>query len=253
MRRARRATSRLVGQREARAIAANLGRDARATRKRRRLTQAALARLVDLTQSEISRLELGQGAATSIEMWVAIGVALRRPLAIGFSRDVVDPLQDAGHLAAQELVIGLAGAAGWRPAFEVAGEPGRSGISSDVVLDGLHGVSVLVEIWNRLDDLGAAVRSSDRKLAVARQRAGPNQRVESLWLLTDTAANREIVRRYPAILRARFGSSSSAWIRAVTVGTSPPSTAGLAWVDVRSAALRELRLRERGLGEDRPR
>ncbi|HEY7130857.1 MAG TPA: hypothetical protein VH440_01340 [Candidatus Limnocylindrales bacterium] len=40
-------------------------------------------------------------------------------------------------------------------------------------------VTVLVEIWNRLDDLGAAVRSSDRKMAKILERAPGAQRVAS--------------------------------------------------------------------------
>ena len=114
MRRIRRPPAVVTGSREAQAIAANLGRDAKATRQRRRLTQADLASLVGLGQSEISYLERGHGAQTSVETWVAIGIAPRRPIVIGFSRDVVDPLpQDRGHLSAQELVLRVAIAAGW--------------------------------------------------------------------------------------------------------------------------------------------
>lgn len=242
MRRARRSDASLVGRREAAAIAANLGREARSTRRRRRLTQAELGRRVGLGQSEISRLELGQGAATSIDMWVAIGIALRRPISIGFSRDVVEPLQDAGHLDAQELVIRLARAAGWRASFEAPVDIERPIGSTDVLLDGRHGVTVLVEVWNRVDDLGAAVRASDRKLALARSGRATVDHIRSLWLFTDTAANRQIVRRYPAILRARFRGSSAGWVVAVAEGVPPPERPGVAWVDVRNGRLRELRI-----------
>ena len=98
---------------------------------------------------------------------------------------------------------------------------------------------ILVEIWNRIDDFGGAVRSSDRKLAEA-SRARPN--VGSCWLLVDTAANREIVRRYPSILRARFTGSSRGWVAALTRGDAPPRMPGIAWVDVRSGRIRELRV-----------
>ena len=108
-----RRTARWDGLRESHAIAANLGRDLRATRRLRRLTQAQLADRVGLSQAEISSLEAGNGARTSLETWVAIGMALRRPVAIGFTRDSVQPLNDAGHLAAQELVARIATAAGW--------------------------------------------------------------------------------------------------------------------------------------------
>ncbi len=183
------------------------------TRRRRQLTQAALGELVDLSQAEISRLERGRGVGASIETWVAIGMALERPVAIGFSRDIVDPLPaDAGHLAAQELLLRIATAAGWTGRFEAPSRPDGPRHATDVVLTAADGVTVLVEIWNRLDDLGAAVRSSDRKLADVTSAIASRPSV-ACWLLVDNAANREIVRRYPAILRSRFGGSSSAWVR----------------------------------------
>ena len=163
MRSIRRPPAVVTGLREAQAIAANLGRDSKVTRRRRHLTQAELGRRVGLSQSEISYLERGHGARTSVETWVAIGIALGRPIAIGFRRDVVDPLPlDAGHLAAQELVLRLATAGDWRGRIEVPTDPLDPRRSTDVVLSRADGRLVLVEIWNRIDDLGAAVRSSDR-------------------------------------------------------------------------------------------
>jgi transcriptional regulator with XRE-family HTH domain len=143
--------------REAVAIAGNLARDLRATRRRRRLTQAQLADKVGVSQAEVSALEAGAGARTSIETWVAIGIALDRPVAIGFSRDTVASLLDAGHLAAQELLIRLVTAAGWQAAFEAPSNPADPRHVTDVVLGSARPAIVLVEIWNRLDDLGAAV------------------------------------------------------------------------------------------------
>jgi transcriptional regulator with XRE-family HTH domain len=236
----KRRAARTIGAREANAIAGNLGRDLRRTRIRRRLTQTALGDKVGISQAGVSALEAGRGARTSIETWVALGIALNRPMAIGFSRDVVDPLpQDAGHLAAQELVLRLTTAAGWTGRFEAPSDRLDPRHSTDLVLTSQHGRIVLIEIWNRLDDLGAAVRSSDRKIADV-SRPGPA--VGSCWLLVDTAANREIVRRYPSIVRARFAGSSNGWVAALTRGATPPQRPGIAWIDVRSARLRELRL-----------
>jgi asparagine synthetase B (glutamine-hydrolysing) len=189
-----------------------------------------------LSQAEISALESGGGSRTSIETWVAIGVALRRPVAISFSRDGVQPLNDAGHLEAQELVLRLATAAGWAGAFEVPSRPDEPRHSSDLVLR-RAGETVLVEIWNRLDDLGAAVRSTDRKVAEL-----ANDRLVECWLLVDTVANRAIVRRYPTILRSRFPESSAALVRAISQAAPLPRRSAAAWIDLRAAMLRPLRL-----------
>jgi transcriptional regulator with XRE-family HTH domain len=210
----------------------------KSTRLRRRLTQQELGAMVDLGQSEISYLERGHGARTSIETWVALGIALDRPIGVGFGRDVVAPLSDAGHLAAQELVARLASAAGWRVGFEAPNDPRAPTGHTDLRLERI-GELALVEIWNRMDDLGEAFRSSDRKAAdVGRSR----RRATTLWLLLDTAANRRIIRAYPAIFRARFPGSSASWVQAVTTGSASPRGPGIAWVDVRSGRLRELRL-----------
>lgn len=232
----------MTGLREAQAIAANLGRDAKATRKRRRLTQADLGRLVGLGQSEMSHLERGNGARTSIETWIAIGIAMRRPISIGFSRDVVDPdLLDAGHLAAQELTLQLTARGGWHGRFEAPSDPSAPRHSTDIELSAPDGRLVLVEIWNRLDDLGAAVRSSDRKLAELAGREAASASVSSCWLLVDTSANRAVVRRYPAIVHARFGGPSAGWIRALLTGAVAPARPGLAWIDPRSGRIRPMR------------
>jgi transcriptional regulator with XRE-family HTH domain len=236
----KRRAARTIGAHEANAIAANLGRDLRRTRTRRRLTQAELGDKVGVSQAEVSALEAGRGAHTPIETWVALGIALDRPIAIGFSRDIADPLpQDAGHLAAQELVLRLTTAAGWRGRFEAPSDPLDPRYSTDLALIAPDDRIALIEIWNRLDDLGRAVRSSDRKLAEVSR---PGTVVGSCWLLVDTAANREIVRRYPSIIRARFAGSSHGWVAALTRGSTPPRRPGIAWIDVRSARIRELRL-----------
>lgn len=99
---------------------------------------------------------------------------------------------------------------------------------------------MLIEIWNRLDDLGAAARSSDRKLREVQAAGDP--RIASGWLLVDTAANRSIVRRFPAIFRARFIGSSAAWVQAISAGAVPPARPSIAWLDLRAGRLRELRL-----------
>ncbi len=238
----------IAGAREAGAIAATLGRQAGVTRRARQLTQAVLGEKVGLSQSEISHLERGHGARTTLETWVAIGIAVDRPLAVGFGRDVADPApRDAGHLAGQELILRLAARTGRSGLFELATRPSASALSVDVgLIDRAAETLILVEIWNRLDDLGAAVRNTDRKLAelTGLGRATPRAwRVVACWVLVDNAANRQIVRRYPAILGARFGGSSAAWVRSLAGGSTPPDRPGLAWVDVSAGRLGELRLR----------
>ena len=241
----RRTADHVEGVREATALGATLGGELRATRRRRRLTQRQLGDRVELSQTEISFLERGHGSRTPIATWVTIGIALDRPFAAGFSRDATPEPADAGHLVAQELVLRLARAQGRATTFELPTKPSDPSHSVDVgIRDDQHRVLSLIEIWNRLDDLGRATRSTDRKVAEAADLAAfrdPPYRVSSCWLLVDTAANRSLVRTYPEILHARFPGSSLDWVRALTRGSAAPRLPGLCWIDPRAGRLTPVR------------
>jgi len=247
----RRTQSTIVGAREASAIAATLGRDLRATRRGRRLTQQALGARVGLSHARVGELERGNGARAPIETWVALGIALGRPMAISFSRDVApgEPA-DAGHLAGQEALLRLAREQGRRADFELATRPQDPGNSIDVCArDDRLRVLIIEEVWNRLGDLGAAARTTARKVAEAESMAvivaggGPAYRVASCWILMDTAANRGLVNAYPEILGARFPGSSLGWVRALRDGGPPPARPGVVWFDPRSGRLSPMRVR----------
>jgi transcriptional regulator with XRE-family HTH domain len=247
----RRTDSAVQGDALSAAIAATLGREARTTRRRRRVTQQRLADEIGISRSRYADIERGEGATAPLETWTRIGAALGRPLAVAFSRDIeqAEP-RDAGHLAAQELVLGLARSHGRAASFELPTRPADPARSTDVGLrDDAQRTLILVEIWNRLDDLGAAARATDRKVAEAAAPAafaGADERpyrVAACWLLVDTAANRRLIARYPEIVRARFPGSSVRWVGALTDGTAPPVEPGIAWVDPRAGRIIPLRLR----------
>ena len=238
---------------EASSIAGSLGRDLRTTARRRRLTQAELGRRVGLSGPRIGEIERGQGATASLETWVKLGKAVGRPLAVSFSRDIdVHEARDSGHLAAQEFVLGLARRHGRRADFELPTRRSDPARSIDVALrDDAARALIVVEIWNRLDDVGEAARATSRKTveaegpAMIAARTGPAYRVAVCWLLVDSAANRRLVTRYPEILQSRFAGSSFRWVRCLTEGSPPPDEAGLAWIDPRSRRIVPLRFRMR--------
>jgi transcriptional regulator with XRE-family HTH domain len=247
----RRTSAAVHGDALSAAIAATLSRDARASRRRRRLTQQQLADAIGLSRSRYADIERGEGATAPLETWARIGAALGRPLAVSFSRDIDQPEpRDAGHLAAQELVLRLARSHGRIGSFELPTRPADPACSSDIGLrDDAIGTLILVEIWNRLDDIGAAARSTDRKVAEASAPAafaggdGAPYRIASCWLLVDTAANRRLVAAYPEIFRTRFPGSSAGWARALAEGAAPPIEPGIAWVDPRAGRIVPMRLR----------
>jgi DNA-binding XRE family transcriptional regulator len=247
MERRRRRTAVIEGDREATNLATTLGREIRTTRRRMRLTQAELGERVGLAQSRVGEIERGTGTGTPLLVWARLGSALRRPLMAAFSRDLEPGPADAGHADAQEIVLALARSCGRTGSFELPTRPTSPVYSVDVGLrDDRSRTLILVEVWNRLDDLGRAARSTDRKMAEAAEVAvalggGRPYRVAACWLLLDTAPNRALVARYPETFAARFPASSYEWVRALTHGTEPPESAGVAWVDPRRGRLAPMR------------
>lgn len=248
MRRSSRVSARADGIVESRRLAASLGAEVKSARLRRRLTQAALGRRVGLSQSRISAIERGLGVGVPFEVWVGLGIALGRPLSIAFSRptDAAETLADAGHLEVQEYLLEIGRRNGRRGWFEQPTRPSDPSHSIDVFeADPVNACLLILEAWNRFGDLGAAARSSDRKVADAAIRTGSAtspMRVCLCWVVRDTAANRAIVRRYPQILSSRFRASSRQWVAALEKGSEPPMEPGIVWFDPSRRRLRAMRL-----------
>jgi len=228
---------------------ARLGGQVRESRRRRRLTQRGLAERVGVVQSTISALERGHGGSAPLELWQRVFLALNRSLVIDAPRDPLGEPADAGHLRVQELILRLARGAGYAATFELPSRPADPTRSSDVGLrDDRRRLVVLVECWNTIGDVGAAARSSARKVAEAEAAAvafggDRSHRVATCWVVRATRANRDLVQRYPEVFRSRFPGSSLAWVRALVAGGDPPVQPGLVWADVAATNLTPWRVR----------
>ena len=243
VRRARRTSLEVAGAIEAARLALTLGAQARSARRSRRLTLATVARRTGVSLSRLSEIELGDGTATPLGTWVALGIALGRPLAVSLSRPLDEPrsTSDSGHLEIQEHILKLAQATGRAGTFELPTRPIDPSRSTDV---GLHDISqrtrMHVECWNTFGDLGAAVRATNRKQADAAA-TWPDDRIATVWVVRATAANRAILARFPHIVDAAFPGSSREWVRALSDGTPPPLEPGLVWFDAATGRLVERR------------
>lgn len=143
--------------------------------------------------------------------------------------------------------------AGFQRTFELPTRPANPSHSTDVGLRDDRGRwLLLVECWNTIGDVGAAVRSTNRKRVEAEGLAaviggarptrpgdepGEPYRVATVWVVRATRRNRDLVARYPELFASRFTGSSRAWVRALTTGSVPPSDLGLVWCDVPCARL----------------
>jgi transcriptional regulator with XRE-family HTH domain len=233
-------------ERRTTSLALTLGADVRRGRQRRRVTQRALADEIGVDQTRISQIERGLGSGVTLATWVALGIALDRPLAISLTRPLPathSPV-DAGHLEMQEVLLAIAARTGRRAAVERPSKPLDPRHSTDVAIhDDAHRTLVLAEVWNTFGDIGAAIRSTHRKQAEALGMDDDVDRVVTVWIVRSTTANRAIVARYPNLFAAAFDGSSRRWVHALADGTAPPDRPGLVWLDPSTARLSEWRRR----------
>lgn len=178
-----------------------------------------------------------------MNVWQRLFAALGRRLVIEAGRDPVAEPTDAGHLQVQELVLRLGRAAGFQGIFELPSRPIDPSRSTDVCLRGdAKRRLLLIECWNTISDVGAAARSTSRKLVEAGDLAvalgGDHPyAVSGCWVVRATARNRHLLRRYPEVFAARFPGSSEGWVRALTTGSAAPANPGLAWCAVDASRL----------------
>jgi transcriptional regulator with XRE-family HTH domain len=237
-RRGRQTVRRLEAQRAADEIVRRLAVASRSARKRRGMTQAQLGERVGISQSEVSRIELGGGHAVPMATWVALADAVGLRPRFDLARDWLEQPADAGHLAIQELLLRLARTTGSNGQFELPIRPNDPARSIDVFIRDDHRRRLIVaEAWNTFGDVGAGARSFDRKLAAARELAvaignGKPYDVHGVWVVRATARNRELIGRYQEVFAGRFPGSSSRWVRTLMFGEPPPAESGLIWSDV---------------------
>jgi len=213
------------------------------------LTQARVADAAGVSQTWVSKAERGRGASGSVDTWAALVAAIGGQL-VGFVEDVpgTPRPRDQEHLLGQELVIRESAAGTW------TAEPERA-LRSDAS-QGWRYVDVLlrrpsarelavVEVWNRLEDVGDGLRGLATK--VQRVRAEyPGWSVSGLLVARRTKRNREIVSQLPAVFGSALPASSDAWLRALRSPYSPmPQASGLLWKD--SSATRLMPARPHGM------
>lgn len=227
-RRRRRTDVQVEAERLTRSIALTAGGEARRERRRRRRTQRQVADAIGIDASRLSQIERGHGEQVPLELWVALGVALGRPLAVSFSKglDPAATLADAGDLEIQEHILALGSATGRSGTFELPTRPTDPSRSTDVGLrDPERHLRILVEGWNTFGDLGAAIRSTTRKSAEAAA-TWPDDRIATVWVVRASAANRAMIGRYPHLFASTFDGSSRGWVRALIEGGVPPDRPG---------------------------
>lgn len=254
----RRSALQLDADRLANAVLAAMGRAVADARRRRRLTQAQLAARVETSRSTVSRIEIGSGHGVPVELWVRLAAAVGLPARFELGRDPLEEPADAGHLGIQELLLASGRQAGYGGTFELPlprSDPSRF---VDVLLRSDTSRRLIVaEGHNLIGNVGAEIRSFERKLVLTRDLAvvlGEGREpyaTYGVWVVRSTRRNRELVSRYPHLFDTRFPGSSRAWVHALTSGSPPPREGGLVWCDLHATRLFEWREQGRAGRDDR--
>jgi transcriptional regulator with XRE-family HTH domain len=235
----------VTGRDRAAYLARRLGTGLKEQRMVSRISQRELAGRVGISQTELSRLERGQGAGTGLDVWAACAVAMGLQLAAFFERTPgADLPRDIEHLRRQNLVVATAQAGGWTAIPEATLDEGRWSRSIDVLLSrAVRREAAVVEIWDLLLDGGEAMRGLVARVEALRARLGPEWRVQGLLVVRGTHRNRALVRELRRLFAARYPAPSKDWLRALTDHNMPlPDAGGFAWTSVAGDRLTTARL-----------
>jgi transcriptional regulator with XRE-family HTH domain len=232
----RRTALQIAADRRAGELARSLGRALRDARTSGHLRQVDVGARAQVGTSTVSALERGALVDATILVWTRVARAAGSDLRAYLERTTAaDQPRDAVHLRHQELVARTAAAGGWRvlPEALLDADATRSR-AADLVLARGNEV-VLVEVWDWLDDVGAAFRSFDRRLATVDRRSAARGeagvRVAGLWVLRATRRNRHLVADHATLFRARFAGSGTSALRSLGSPQQPiPAESALIWV-----------------------
>lgn len=223
-----------MGRQRAAVVAVRLGIALRDARRSAFLSQRAVAARCGVSQQRISELERGRGERATLGTWSTVAAGVGEQL-VGFieKQSGANLPRDIEHARRQALVIEIARDGGRVAAPEacLVTHPDRPR-SIDVLLRRREREeTAVVEVWNLLLDVGAALRGLDEKIAGVGSDAG-DHRVAGLWVVRSTSRNRSVFAQPAPMIEPRFPADPRAWLRALRDPGAPmPVDPGILWTD----------------------
>jgi transcriptional regulator with XRE-family HTH domain len=223
-----------VGRQRAAVVAARLGVALRDARRSALLSQHAVAERCGISQQRISELERGRGERATLGTWSKVAAGVGEQLVAFIENQPGANLpRDIEHARRQALVIETARGGGWvaTPEARVLTYPDRPR-SIDVLLRRREREeAAVIEVWNLILDVGAAIRGLDDKIAAVGSDSGA-ERVAALWVVRSTSRNRSVLAQLAPMIGPRFPADPRAWLRALRDPDAPmPVDPGILWTD----------------------
>jgi transcriptional regulator with XRE-family HTH domain len=186
--------------------------------------QVDLAGRARVSQSAISRLELGRGASMSVAdiARVADALDIRLTLDAWWRGGDVSRLLDAHHASIVDYVVGRLRGLGWHVRLEYGfNHFGERGSVDIVAWHAMTRTLLLIEVKSRLADLQELLATFARKLRIVPRLVADSERwaplhVGRLIVLPGTHANRAAVERHANIFEATYPARAAEvhrWLR----------------------------------------
>jgi Helix-turn-helix domain len=222
------------------AAVARWGLEVRRRRLRAGLTQTEVAHTAGVSQSIVSRMELGRGGAIPARAWISV------------TRTVGESMEPSTHASAGSglvTVVTLARAGGWavtpvrRPVirdatvWQTLSRPPRpmSIGGRNVLLRGETAAVLFVDVVAAVDRIVEDLRTALDDAGVV---SPPGWATGGLVVVQRSMANRRRLSEGRAMVDVAFPDSGSVWIGATRSPTvSMPWRPGLVWLDERSTRL----------------
>lgn len=200
-----------------------IGRGIRALRQRRGWRQEDLASEARVSQSLVSRVELGQldsiRVATLVRLTQALGATL--DLRLQWQGESLDRLVDAAHASLVEQVVRFMTARGWEAmtevSFSIYGERGAVDILARHVARRRLAV---VEVKSSIGDVQSTLAALDRKVrnasVIARERGWTPWPATRLLVVAESSTTRRRVAEHAATFETVLplnGSAVRSWLR----------------------------------------
>jgi transcriptional regulator with XRE-family HTH domain len=183
------------------------GHAVRALRRRKGLTQAALAEKAGVSQSPVSRAERGEVRTLPLRVLERIAQAMDATASVRlyWHGEELDRLLDAAHAGLVEQVVAILRSRGWEivpeVTFNVYGERGSIDI---LAYHPGHGALLVVEVKSVVPDMQAMLAGVDRRVrlapGLARSRSWSVRTVSRLLVLPDDRTARRRVERFAATI-----------------------------------------------------
>jgi len=201
--------------------------------------------MVGISQSTVSRMELGRGACFPLRVWARVAAVIGLELAAN---------SDGPKGFGLPSIVGLASAGGW---IATPHPPLGTGVVRLHRAPRSHrrfgrpvmtqGECAIVQVADVVTDVASLTEGLRQIIKQEERIAPPGWRVGGLLVVRRTTANRRRVTECRAILHAASPGSGSDWIGSMRSADSPmPRRTGLVWMESRATRLIPTGLRVRG-------